>query len=245
MLFIAILLTANHMAVKLVSIFGFTIGAGVMVFPQSYILANITTEVYGYKNVRYITWASIVIVLFVIFWREISVIMHLDVPLDEGIENKQAAYNLVTSISEGTNRALASSVLSYGVSELINSMFVSKLKIMFRGKFFWLRASFSTLVALLIGTIIYNLGMFTGIVDYSLMLKMSLFSIAFTLALEQMLMPLSISIIKFLKNKEKIDVYDLYTSYNPFSLDTQYTKEEVSGEIIRPFYKKHDIQQEY
>ncbi|HYA02361.1 MAG TPA: VUT family protein [Syntrophobacteria bacterium] len=51
-LFVACLVAANIIAVKLVHLFGLTVPAGVIIFPVSYILGDILTEVYGYRQAR-------------------------------------------------------------------------------------------------------------------------------------------------------------------------------------------------
>ena len=44
------LLTANIVAVKIISLFGLFVPAGIIIFPISYILGDILTEVYGYES---------------------------------------------------------------------------------------------------------------------------------------------------------------------------------------------------
>ena len=54
--FVAALLTANIIAVKLIQIGPLILPAGVIVFPISYILGDILTEVYGYRYARRAIW---------------------------------------------------------------------------------------------------------------------------------------------------------------------------------------------
>jgi uncharacterized PurR-regulated membrane protein YhhQ (DUF165 family) len=49
-LFVTCLITANITAVKLVSIFGLILPAGVIVFPIRYIVGDVLTEVYGVRS---------------------------------------------------------------------------------------------------------------------------------------------------------------------------------------------------
>jgi uncharacterized PurR-regulated membrane protein YhhQ (DUF165 family) len=49
--FVTCLVTANITAVKLVSIFGRTLPAAIIIFPISYIFGDVLTEVYGYRVV--------------------------------------------------------------------------------------------------------------------------------------------------------------------------------------------------
>jgi len=51
-LFITCLITANVIAVKVISLGPFFLPAAIFVFPLSYIFGDILTEVYGYRLAR-------------------------------------------------------------------------------------------------------------------------------------------------------------------------------------------------
>src|SRR3989454_8336882 len=55
-LFITCLLTANVIAAKLVVIGGVVLPAGIVIFPLSYIVADVLTEVWGYGAARRVIW---------------------------------------------------------------------------------------------------------------------------------------------------------------------------------------------
>ena len=55
-LFITCLITANIIAVKLITIFGMVLPAATIIFPISYILGDVLTEVYGYRQARRVIW---------------------------------------------------------------------------------------------------------------------------------------------------------------------------------------------
>src|SRR5438046_8307054 len=55
-LFITCLLSANIIAAKLVVIGGVVLPAGIVIFPISYILADVLTEVWGYGAARRVIW---------------------------------------------------------------------------------------------------------------------------------------------------------------------------------------------
>jgi queuosine precursor transporter len=54
--FVTCLLVANIIAVKLVSLFGLLLPAGIVIFPLSYICGDVLTEVYGYRRARQVIW---------------------------------------------------------------------------------------------------------------------------------------------------------------------------------------------
>ena len=55
-LFTTCLITSNITAVKLISIFGLIVPAGIIIFPLSYIFGDVLTEVYGYRRARFVIW---------------------------------------------------------------------------------------------------------------------------------------------------------------------------------------------
>ena len=66
--FVTSLITANVIAVKVVSLGSFLLPAAVFVFPLSYIFGDILTEVYGYDRARRVIWlgfgCNLIFVLF-------------------------------------------------------------------------------------------------------------------------------------------------------------------------------------
>ena len=86
--FVTVLLCSDVIgAAKIVRVWGFTFGAGILFFPISYIFGDILTEVYGYARARKVVWAGFAALAFAsgMSW----VIVHL--PPDPGWPN-QGAY---------------------------------------------------------------------------------------------------------------------------------------------------------
>src|SRR3954453_19704657 len=55
-IFVTCLIISNIIAVKLVSIWGLTVPAGLVIFPISYICGDVLTEVYGFRRARQVIW---------------------------------------------------------------------------------------------------------------------------------------------------------------------------------------------
>ena len=67
-IFVTCLITANIIAVKVVSLGPFILPAAIVIFPLSYIFGDILTEVYGYRWARRVIWLGFVgNLIFVIF----------------------------------------------------------------------------------------------------------------------------------------------------------------------------------
>src|SRR3954453_19241911 len=66
--FVTILLCSNLIgASKVVTLWGFTFGAGVLFFPISYLFGDLLTEVYGYARSRKVVWAGFIAMIFASF----------------------------------------------------------------------------------------------------------------------------------------------------------------------------------
>src|SRR5438105_4833943 len=57
-LFVTCLIAANVVAVKIVSVAGIVVPAGLVVFPLTYLFGDVLTEVYGYAWTRRVIWTG-------------------------------------------------------------------------------------------------------------------------------------------------------------------------------------------
>jgi uncharacterized integral membrane protein (TIGR00697 family) len=55
-LFVTCLLTANTMAAKLIGVGGVVVPAAIVIFPISYVIGDVLTEVWGYGVARRVIW---------------------------------------------------------------------------------------------------------------------------------------------------------------------------------------------
>ena len=164
-IFVTCLITANVIAVKVISVGSLILPAAVIVFPISYIFGDILTEVYGYKMARRVIWlgflCNIIIVAFAwggqllpaaSFW--------------EG----QSAYEVILGY---TPRLLLASLGGYLVGEFANSYILAKIKIATRGRFLWLRTIGSTIVGEGLDSAVFITLAFAGTSIFSLTLIIS------------------------------------------------------------------------
>ena len=88
------LLTADIVAVKLVSIFGYVVPGGAIVYPLTFIMDDIITEVYGYHAARRVIWFGLLAnVLFVI---AAQIVLILTPRLPTGMGSRPMNESLVT-----------------------------------------------------------------------------------------------------------------------------------------------------
>jgi uncharacterized integral membrane protein (TIGR00697 family) len=209
-LFITCLVSANIIAVKLVDLFGLTVPAAIIVFPVSYILGDVLTEVYGYREARRVIWLGFLSNFLVV----IAIVAAQALPAASFWE-AQAAYERILGY---TPRILAASFLAYLVGEFANSYVLAKMKIATRGRWLWSRTIGSTLVGQGLDSVVFMTLAFAGTIPAAGLAAAVITQWLAKSAYEVVATPLTYVAVGFLKTREGLDVYDHTTRFNPFSL---------------------------
>jgi uncharacterized integral membrane protein (TIGR00697 family) len=205
-IFITCLITANIIAVKVISFGPVILPAAIVVFPISYIFGDILTEVYGYRLARQVIWLGFLCnLIFVIFAR-----IGQTLP-PASFWGGQEAYE---SILGYTWRLLAASFFGYLVGEFANSFVLAKMKILTKGRWLWTRTIGSTIVGEGLDTAIFITLAYIG--TSSFVPIMILYHWLLKTAYEAVATPFTYAIVNYLKRKEAIDTYDYGTDFNPF-----------------------------
>ncbi|MEK7681495.1 MAG: queuosine precursor transporter, partial [Chloroflexota bacterium] len=137
--FITTLITANIIAVKLISVFGVALPAAIIIFPISYIFGDVLTEVYGYSRARMVIWLGFFCNLLAVA----GIMVGQALPPAGFWADAQPAYERILGYAP---RLLLASFLGYLIGSFANSMVMAKMKVWTRGRFLWTRTIGSTLV---------------------------------------------------------------------------------------------------
>lgn len=208
--FVTCLLTANILAVKLISLFGWLLPAGVILFPLSYLFGDVLTEVYGYSAARFVIWLGFLCNLLMV----VAIFLAGIAPAAP-VWHDQAAYNAILGF---TPRALFASFVAYLIGEFANSFILAKMKIATKGRWLWTRTVGSTLVGEGLDTVIFIALAFWNILPLPLLLMTMLTQWIIKVAYEVLATPLTYLLVGVLKRRENIDTYDYQTRFNPFAL---------------------------
>ena len=138
---------ANLFNPRLVQLFGNAFTPGSLVFPITFLLSDVITEVYGYKFARRAIWTAFFFNFVFIAYGQM--ITHLPSP-DFAKHNE--VFDLFLNVSL---RITIASFLSYLISEPLNSIVVSKLKVLSKGRWMSIRFLSSTFVSALVDTAIF------------------------------------------------------------------------------------------
>jgi queuosine precursor transporter len=207
-LFVTCLITANVIAVKLVS-FGFVVvPAAIFVFPISYIFGDVLTEVYGFAWARRVIWLGFGCNLVFVFFAWLGQVLP-----PATFWNGQQSY---VTILGSAPRLLLASFTGYLVGEFANSFILSKVKVLTRGRWLWTRTISSTIVGEGLDTALFIIIAFFG--SPAFMPAIILYHWTAKVALEVAATPLTYVVVAWLKKAESVDAYDSSTSFTPFSV---------------------------
>jgi hypothetical protein len=207
-LFLTCLLVSNVIAGRLISVCGVVLPAAVILFPITYILGDVFTEVYGFTRTRIVIWTGFAanLLMALIFLAAIA----LPVP---PFFKDQAAYATVLGM---TPRIVLASLAAYWTGEFSNSITLSLLKKATMGRYLWTRTVSSTVVGQAFDTVIFIAIGFTGLVQPHVLFGMMLAQYLFKVAYEVVLTPVTYRVVAAVKREEGMDTFDTGVAYNPF-----------------------------
>jgi len=208
--FVTCLITANIAAVKLIDIFGLIVPAGIIIFPISYIVGDILTEVYGYRQARRVIWLGFLCNLLAV----VAIVGGQLLPA-ASFWDGQEAYERILGF---TPRLLVASFVAYLVGEFANSYVLSRMKVATSGRFLWMRTIASTFVGQGLDSLIFIVIAFIGTTPVDALFTAIVSQWIFKTVYEALATPITYKVVNHIKAKEGIDTYDRDLSFNPFSL---------------------------
>jgi uncharacterized integral membrane protein (TIGR00697 family) len=209
-LFVTCLLAANTIAAKLVVVAGVTLSAAIVIFPLSYVLGDVLTEVWGYAAARRVIWLGFAcnLVMVVAIWLGGALPA---APFGAG----QAAYDEVLG---QTPRILAASFVAYLVGEFANAFVLAKLKIATQGRWLWTRTIGSTVIGQALDSAVFVTLAFAGTLPGAALGGIMLAQWIAKVLYEAAGTPLVYAVVGWLKAAEQVDAFDDQTDFNPIRL---------------------------
>lgn len=204
---VTIMITCDTLVYKVFDVHGLKITASGIVFSLCFLISTLLTEVYGYKlSVRAIWIMVICQSLYVIILNLAAVIQ------PEGNAIASGYYYLYHEFW----RVMIGTWVSVPVSYFVNGFIISKMKIVFSGKYFFVRyivGSMTTQAALLLTAYPISL---SGKYTFIELVNIISTTWSYKVVISIILLPLAIYFVGIVKRIEKTDHYDWGTSYNPF-----------------------------
>jgi hypothetical protein len=209
MIFVSSLIISNTIATKIIMIGSFSVAAGIICFPISYIISDIVTEVYGYRRAKVMIWTGFGCLAFM------SAAYALAAWLTPApFFANEAAFDTIFS---QVPRIALGSLAGYLVGSFANSIVMSKMKIWTNGKHLWSRTIGSTIVGEGADSIVFAIVAFAGVFPAAQLAMIAFSGFLLKTLYEIVATPATYAIVRKVKQIEGIDTFDSGQSYSPFS----------------------------
>lgn len=203
-------LISDVTAGKIIGLGTAVVSVTVLYFPFTYLISDILTEVYGYERARRALWIVMLasIVAGVVY--QIAVFM----PPGPGFSNNDAYKAVLGQVP----RILIAGWIAVFLGDIVNNFIMSRMKLMTKGRYLWLRTITSTIFGQGINTAVFYVGALLWILPNDVLLSGILWAWLLKIAVEMLCTPLTYYVVAILKKVEGIDIYDEKANYNPFKL---------------------------
>ena len=209
--FVTVLIAANIIAVKLIEVGGFVLTAAIVIFPISYIVGDVLTEVYGYARARRVIWLGFACNLIA----SLAIVAAGALPPAPFWAENQESYEAILGLAP---RVLLASFVAYLVGEFANAVVLARMKVATEGRFLWARTIGSTIIGQGLDSFVFVSIAFTGIMPPDVLQLTMVNQWLAKTAYETIATPLTYIVVTWLKRFEDLDVYDRDTSFNPLAL---------------------------
>jgi len=191
-------------------IFGLILPGGIYVFPLTFIICDIVSEVYGYSVARTFIWLGIFSEFTFALISEFIILMPHPDFFTHGPD-----YETVFS---PTMRYVLSGMVGFIVGEFLNIYLIAKWKIKLKGKLFIIRSVCTTALGQALLSIIVDTLAFGGKMSTPNLLWMMFSGWSIKMLYSFVFVVPAWIIVRYLKRKEGIDYYDTKTNFNPFKI---------------------------
>lgn len=178
------ILISNITSNKQFDFFGYPVTCAVYVYPFTYILSDVFSEVYGYKWSRYTAWTALFMNFLAVLIYQFTIVL----PPVAWFE-KQAAFEVLLG---NTPRLFIAGLLSFMLGDYVNDNVFKKMKKADpENKKFALRAIFSSVCGQFSDSLVFIPVAFLGAVPFTELLKMLFTQTLFKLIVEVCFLPLT------------------------------------------------------
>jgi len=201
MLYTTLLIVSVLLPYKIINVFGFSEPGGIFVFPMTYLLGGVIAEVYGRKLALRMVWSSI----FCLLVFNLLVYMIIRIP--------SVAYaphqDVFTQAFGSSMRLFIGCFFGLLFSDLSNVYRITRLKLFFKGKYFFQRCLWSTALSEAIFNLVTYIITYYAIIPNTRLYELMFYSWTLKMIYSfAMILPM-IFLISFLKRSEGVDVYDV------------------------------------
>ncbi|MCC5915972.1 MAG: queuosine precursor transporter [Cryomorphaceae bacterium] len=148
-LFVSALVTCNLVANKFVEVnMGFktfSLSAGILAYPVTFLITDVLSEIYGQKRTQKVVWAGFGATVFTLSILAMGGYFG-------ATENSPVSDEMYLSVFRNSFRLIAASMVAYLVAQFIDVRIFHFWKRLTKGKYLWIRNNFSTMFSQLVDT---------------------------------------------------------------------------------------------
>jgi uncharacterized integral membrane protein (TIGR00697 family) len=192
--FCCLLLISNVAAVKLIGVGPFTFDGGAVLFPLTYIVDDVLSEIFGFKLARRAILLGFCMsaVASLAFWAAQSL------PADPSWGGQAAFVQILGFVP----RIVAASLCGYIMGQLLNSWVLVKIKERFGLKHLWVRLIGSTLVGEAADTLAFCTIAFYGVLKGWHFVNYVAVGYCYKCGLEVVMLPVTYQVVRLLRRLE-------------------------------------------
>ena len=220
-IFVLVLVLSNIASSAKIIDWGISLGrlplsfdAGTVLFPISYIIGDVLTEVYGYKRSRRIIWIGFGTLAFsaLVLW----LVQVLPGEATWQASVGQHSYDqILGSMSSGS--IVIASLAGYLAGSFSNAILMALMKVLTKGKLLWTRTIGSSVVGQAFDTFTFIfMATLLGVFPWSLFWSLTITNYIFKLIVEIVVTPITYWVVNRLKETEAVDIFDEDTNLSPF-----------------------------
>jgi len=187
-------------------VLGISLTGGLIVFPISYIINDCVCEVWGFQKARLLIWTGFAMNFFFVAMGALC-----DWIPGAPYWTNEAGFHAIFGLAP---RVAAASFVAFIVGSFANAYVMSKMKIRDKGRNFSLRAILSTIVGESFDSVIFFPLALGGVVPTEELPKLMLWQVLLKTVYEVIALPITIRIVKALKEHEGEDTYDNDVNYS-------------------------------
>ena len=210
-LFCVCLIAANLFATKQIALGSISVTGGLLVFPISYIVNDCVCEVWGYSKARLLIWTGFAMNFFFVGMGALCDAIPA-APYYNNVEGFHGVFGLAP-------RVAMASFVAFLAGSFLNAYVMSRMKVAQKGHNFSARAIWSTVAGETADSLIFFPLALGGVVPAVALPQLMLAQIVLKTLYEIVALPVTIRVVRALKNIEGEDAYDNDISYNIFKLN--------------------------
>ena len=193
--FVGLLLLSNIGATKFISIAGLTFDGGAILFPLTYVIGDVLSEVYGLKAARRAIWLGFAmsVVAAITFW-----LIQLAPPAD--FYENQGAFEAILGFVPAI---VLASLCGYLVGQFLNAYVLVKIKERTSERYLWVRLVTSTIIGEFADTLVFCTiyGLAFGLSSGEFW-NYLIVGFAYKVTVEVLVLPITYRVIAWVKRRE-------------------------------------------